>query len=378
MKSTAIICEYNPFHNGHLHHLNETKKLNKDNIIILVLSGNFLQRGQMCILDKWTKTKLALEYRIDLVIELPFIFASQSADIFAKGFIELCNHLKVDNIVFGSESNNVEDLKKLANIQLNDKDYDIKIKEYLDKGINYPTALSKALNDISTSCVSSPNDLLGLSYIREIIKQKSNIIPITIKRTNDYHDKEAKSKLSSATSIRKLLDDNKSIKEFVPLKTYNYLKNYKDYSNEYFKLLKYKIISEGTNIKNYQTVDEGIENRILKYINISNNIEELINYIKTKRYTYNKLSRMFTHILCNFTKEEATNNKDIKYIRILGFNDKGKKYLSTIKKELEIPLITNMNKDISKLLEIELRIDSIYYQITNSNSKLFQNKPYTK
>ena len=378
MRATGIICEYNPLHNGHLYHLKETKKLTKDSVIIIILGGNFLQRGNMSIINKIDKTKLALEYGADIVIELPFPFASQSADLFAKGSIELLKALKCDTLVFGSESNDIDNLITLANIQLNNNEYDTLIKKYLDTGINYPTALNLALKDLNQSDIKSPNDLLGLSYIREIIKQNARITPLSIKRTNEYHDKETKGSLSSATSIRECLKNKNNIKKFVPNKTYSLLENYINHDNDYFKYLKFKIITEGININKYQTVDEGIENRILKAINKCNTLDELIKEVKTKRYTYNKLSRMFTHILCNFTKVDALNNKDIKYIRILGLNDLGKKYINKIKKEVELPLITNINKDNSKLLEIELKIDTIYSIINAIDYKIFNYKPVIK
>jgi len=375
MNITGIICEYNPFHNGHLYHLKETRRITKDSIIIVVLGGNFLQRGNMSIINKIDKTRIALEYGADIVVELPFAFATQSADLFAKGAIAILKELKCNTLVFGSESNNTDELVKLANIQLNNKEYDTLIKKHLDTGINYPTALNNALKALNGKEINTPNDLLGLSYIKEIIKEKANIVPISIKRTNEYHDKYTTGELSSATSIRECLNNKKNIKAFVPKDTYSILKNYINHDKEYFNYLKYKILSEGISISKYQTVDEGIENRILKNINNCNNLDELIKSIKTKRYTYNKLSRMFTHILCNFTKSDAQNNKDIKYIKILGFNNKGKSYLNSIKKEIKTTLITNVNKNTSKLLAIDIKADNIYSIINNIDYRLFINKP---
>jgi len=378
MLATGIICEYNPFHNGHLYHLKETKKLKNNSVIIVILGGNFLQRGNMSIINKVDKASLALEYGADIVVELPFAFATQSADLFAKGSIELLKALKCDTLVFGSESNDIDNLITLANIQLNNEEYDTLIKKYLDTGINYPTALNLALKDLNQIDIKSPNDLLGLSYIREIIKQNASITPLSIKRTNEYHDKETTGFLSSATSIRECLNKKENIKDFVPKETYLILEKYINHDNDYFKYLKYKIITEGTSINKYQTVDEGIENRILKFINNCTTLDELIKEVKTKRYTYNKLSRMFTHILCNFTKTDALNSKDIKYIRILGLNDLGKKYLNSIKKELELPLITNITKENSKLLETELKTDTIYSIINDIDYKMFNYKPIIK
>ncbi len=375
--AVGIICEYNPFHNGHLYHLNKVKELAKGEEIILILGGNFLQRGNLSIISKYNKTKIALEYGINLVIELPFQFATQNADLFAKGAISILKKLKCNKLVFGSESANIELFKKLAEIQLNNKEYNKRIKKYLKDGLNYPTALSKSLHDFSNFTIINPNDILALSYIKEIIIQNVDIVPLTIKRTNNYHDTQLNNEISSATSIRKAIKELKDIKDYIPDITLKYL-NKKSWERNYFNLLKYKIITEKTNLNKYQTVDEGIENRILKGIYNSNNLEELISIVKTKRYTYNKINRMFTHILCSFTKEDAKNNKDLKYIRILGFDNIGKKYLNSIKKECDVPIITNIKKENVDLLSIEIKCDSIYNLIMNEKFELFKQKPIIK
>ena len=378
MEKIGIICEYNPFHYGHKYHINEIKKMYPDSMIILVMSGPFTQRGDASIINKWDKARIALDNNVDLVIELPFVFATQGADIFSHGAIEILKYLKVDKLVFGSESNNIRELKDLAMSALNNKAYDILVKDYLSKGVNYPTALSKALSDLNGTIINTPNDLLGLCYIKEIIKQKANIEPISIKRTNDYHDKELKDFITSATSIREGIKNKQSIVRYLPNNVIEYINNV--FIDDYFDLIKYKILTE--DISNIQTVDEGIENRIKKYIYVSNSLEELINNVKTKRYTYNKLKRMFLHILCNFTKDEARKNKNVKYIRVLGFNKVGQKNLKEIKKDIGVPIITNYTKENSKLLEIDFRVNSVYsYIFTNAltlTQNEFKNKPITK
>ncbi len=369
--ATGIICEYNPFHNGHIYHLNKVKELVKDDEIILILSGNFTQRGNLSIIEKYDKAKLAIEYGVDLVIELPFQFATESSDFFAKGALKLLNELKCNKLIFGSDSNDVETLKELASIQLNNKNYEKLVKEELDKGINYPTAMSNALKRITNKRIDSPNDLLALSYIKEIIKNKYKIEPISIKRTNNYNSKVLEeNNITSATSIREALKEKKDIKRYIPKEAKELLVNYNE--KEYFKLLKYKILSE-KDLEKYQTVDEGIENKLKKEIINSNNLDEFINKIKSKRYTYNKITRMLTHIICSFTKEE--NKKNINYIRVLGFSNKGRKYLNKIKKEVNIPIITNINKENIKLLDLELRVDNIYNLITNRNDNLYAKRP---
>ena len=370
----GIICEYNPFHYGHLYHLNKIKEMYPDSNIILVMSGWITERGDLSLIDKFKKTEIALKYGVDLVVELPFKFI-QSADYFAKGSIEILNKLGCDTIVFGSESNNIEELTYLANIQLNKSKYDKLVKEYVDEGTNYPTALSKALKTLTGKTVNTPNDLLGLSYIREIIKNKYNITPVTIKRDSDYNSKTIEGKITSATSIRELLKKKKSIKKYVPRYSYKELKDLL-FIEDYFEYLKYKIISSN-DLTIYQGVDNEISNRIYKYIDSSNSLEELLNNIKTKRYTYNRLKRCLTYILLSITKEDC-NNMDLEYIRVLGFNNKGKEHLNKIKKEIDIPVLTNYdNKYLSKDLVIN-KIISLNNKINNKTDfieKEFKQKP---
>ena len=373
MKSVGIICEYNPFHNGHLYHINKVKKMFPNYTIILVISSSFTERGEISIINKFDKTKIALNYGVDLVIELPFAFSTQSADIFAKGSISLLNHLNCEYLVFGSESNDIDTLKELAKIQLKSKRYDKLVKKYMDNGTNYPTAMNKALIDLGGKNIKNPNDLLGLSYIKEIIKNNYNIIPLSIKRTNDYHSLKVNDKIISASAIRNLIKNKKRFKKYVPNLSYKYI-NKNNLDIKLFELLKYKINSD-SDLSLYQTVDEGIENRIIKYIDSVSNLDELISKIKTKRYTYNKISRMLIHILCNFTKEEAIKFKEITYIRVLGFNGKGKIYLNTIKKNSTISIVTNPKNSNDEMLKLEHRVTNIYNIVTGSNLKDQLEKP---
>lgn len=376
MTTIGIICEYNPFHNGHIYHIKKIKEMYKDSIIILVMSGNFTQRGDISIINKWDKTKIALENNIDLVIELPFVFATQGADVFAKGAIQILNNLKVDKLIFGSECNNISELKELAKIQLQEN-YNTLVKKYLEKGLNYPTAMSKALKDLGKKELKEPNDILGLCYVKEILKQKSSIEPITIKRTNNYHEKELK-QISSATSIREAIKNNKDINNYIPKESIKHI-NKNGFIDNYFNFLKYKIMTTN-NLEIYETVDN-INYTIKENIYESNNLEQLINKIKSKRYTYNRIKRMLLHILCDFTKEENKKCENIEYIRILGFNKIGKNYLNKIKKQTNIPIISKFEKN-NTMLNIELRSTCIYSLIFENSKEIieseYKNKPIIK
>ena len=358
----GIICEYNPFHNGHIYHLNKVKEMFPNSLIVLVMSSCFTERGEVSLLNKWDKTDIALTYGVNLVIELPFFYATNSSDYFAEGAIKILNELNCDYLVFGSETNDLDNLIELADIQLNNKEYDKLVKEYLDQGNNYPTSLSKALYELSNIKVSEPNDLLAISYIKQIKLLKSKIKPVSIKRTNDYHSKELNDSITSATSIREAIKNNLDITKYVPIETKKKLINYDE--SRYFDLLKYKIISTD-DLSIYLDVNEGIDKRIKKNILKANNLDELIKLVKTKRYTYNKLQRMFLHILTDTKVSDYETLNKLTYIRVLGFNTNGKKYLKEIKKDSRIPIITNYHELDDEILNNELKITYIYNYLIN-------------
>lgn len=373
MHKIGIICEYNPFHNGHLYQIKKIKETYKDSLIIVCLSSCFMQRGEASILNKWDKTRLAIESGVDLVLELPFAFATQYQDIFAKGALTILNHLKIDTLVFGSECDDVELLKNLASVQLKDESYNYLVKRYLDLGLNYPTSLSKALFDITGVKLDKPNDLLALAYVKEIIKNNYDIEPFSIRRTSDYHNSNLDSDIVSASTIRKLLKDGVNVNNYLPYNIYDYLSEIDE--DKYFALLKYQIINNVDCLDKFQTVDEGIENRIIKYINMVNSKEKLILKVKSKRYTYNKINRMFTHILTNFTKEDAK-DLEIEYLRVLGFNTRGKNYLNKIKKDIAIPIINKYIPNMYKSLDIEFRVSLIYSLILKDKGDDFLKREY--
>lgn len=375
-KVVGIVAEYNPFHNGHLYQINKIKEKYEDATIVVVCSSSFTQRGDTSILNKFDKAKVALNNGVNLVVELPYVYSTQSSDIFASAAIKILNYLKVDTICFGTERDSIDEIKKCADTQLNNPEYDKIVKEQLDLGINYPTALNKALKKLIGIEITEPNDLLALSYIKEIIKNKYNIEIFSIKRTNDFHDINSNEMIVSASNIRNKLINNIDIKDKVPSDVYEILKNIK-FNNKYFEFLKYKINSE-SDLEKYLEVDEGLSSRIRNSIGKSNSLEELIQNIKTKRYTYNKISRMLNHILCSFTKDERNQVKTIEYIRILGFDEVGQKHLNSIKDDIDIKILNKFDTSY-KALEIEKRVSSIYSMImSNIMNKEIKNIPVKK
>ena len=373
-KVIGIIAEYNPFHNGHVYQIKKIKENYPNSIIIVCTSSSFTQRGELSILNKWEKTKVSLLNGVDIVIELPYVYSTQSSDTFAKYGVSLLEKFHINYLCFGSESNDTTKLLDAAKTQINNIEFDNKVKFYMKEGYNYPTSLNNALKELINYDIKEPNDLLAISYIKEIINNNYNIEVFNIKRTNSYHDLDLDNKIVSASNIRNKLLENKNIKDKVPKETYDILKN-KSLENKYFEFLKYKIISE-TDLEKYVDVDEGLNVRIKKYINKSKSLNELIMNIKTKRYTYNRISRMLNHILCSFTKEENDKIKKLEYIRILGFNENGRTYLNEIKDSIELPILNKYDTKKYKALEIEKRVTDIYSNIyDNIIDQEIKNKP---
>lgn len=369
MTTIGIICEYNPFHNGHIYHINKIKEMYPDSLIILVLNGYFLERGEISIINKLDKTKIALQYGIDIVLELPFVFGTQSADTFASTSIKMLEEYHCDYVVFGSESNDLDKLTKIVDYTIkNEEKYNKDVRKYLDKGTNYPTSLAKSLN---IDFDFNSNDLLAISYIKAIKLNNYHIKPITIKRTNNYLDIDSNDYIISASNIRNKLLNKEKIDKYIPKYNKNLIKKI-DFI-KLFELLKYKIITS-KDLSIYLDVDEGIEFRLKKIINNCHNINDLIEKTKSKRYTYNKIRRMLIHILIGFIKED-NRNIQLDYIKVLGFTNLGKKYLNIIKKDLIYPSTALKN---SKTYQYELIASQIYDLITYDNTIQFEleNKPF--
>lgn len=369
MEKIGIICEYNPFHNGHIYHIDKIKEMYPHSLIILVLNGYFLERGEMSLLTKEDKVRIALEYNIDLVVELPVLFGTQSADIFANMAITILHHLNVDKLVFGSEVNDISLLNKIVE-EIENPAYQLKVKKLLKKGCNYPTALAKAIN-IEFN-FNQPNDLLAISYLKAIKNNHFSITPISIKRTSCYHNLESTESIISASNIRHKFLNQEDITNYLPKICKEALIPFqKEY---HFKLLKLKILTT-PHLEKFLTVDEGIENRLINTIKKSDSFEEFIKNVKTKRYTYNKIHRMCLHILLGITKEDS--KSPLSYIKILGFNKQGQEHLKKIKKDITIS--TQIDKN-SVQYKTEIKSAILYDILNNTYTYAFekQNQPIQK
>ena len=393
MNITGIITEYNPFHNGHLYHLTEAKKNTNCDAVICIMSGNFVQRGGPAIVDKWQRTEMALNNGVDLVIELPTYYAVSSAEFFAKGAVSILNNLGVvNNLFFGSECGDVNKLTTIAKT-LVDEDSKLKyiIKENLAKGETFAKAREKALisylnNEDLNEILTSSNNILGIEYIKSILRMNSNIKPFTLKREgSNYNDKILSNSFSSATSIREMLKQKASIeslKDSIPKESYEVLNNLYDdsypfvFDEDMFKFIKYKLQTNCINFNNLYEIIEGLENKLLKEISSSNSYEEFILNIKSKRYTYSKISRILTHIYIGLDSDSFLNIDDTNnlYARVLGFNKKGREILSLIKRNSSIPLITKIPRfSDNPLLKLDIQATAAYSIL---NNKLNPNSDY--
>ena len=362
----GLIVEYNPFHNGHLHHIQEIDRLFDDNIKIAVMSGDFVQRGEPSLINKFEKAKIALSQGIDIVIELPTFYSTQSAEIFAKGSVNVLDKLSCSHIVFGSESNDLDKLKRIAAISLT-KEFEHSLKKFLAEGFSYPTAFSKALFDEKLGS----NDILALEYLKAIKAINPKIEAYCIKREKTGYYDDEKDNFASATHIRKiLLDYNKKkedklnkIKNLVPKFSYKILEeNFGVFSclSDFYDLIKYNIIKNHSELKNIQDLEIGLENRLYKYSLENLSFEDFFNEVLTKRITISRLQRILLHSLFNLTENitEKVKNR-VPFVKILGFSTKGQKYLNYLKKldNFNERKILTSNRNLKEILneeEIEL------------------------
>ncbi|ALQ42452.1 tRNA(Met) cytidine acetate ligase [Fusobacterium polymorphum] len=362
----GLIVEYNPFHNGHLHHIQEIDRLFEDNIKIAVMSGDYVQRGEPSLINKFEKTKIALSQGIDIVIELPAFYSTQSAEIFAKGSVNLLNKLSCSHIVFGSESNDLDKLKRITTISLT-KEFELSLREFLAEGFSYPTAFSKALFDEKLGS----NDILAMEYLKAIKVINPKIEACSIKREKTGYYDDEKDNFSSATYIRKILldcnekkeDKLNKIKNLVPEFSYKILEeNFGVFSclSDFYDLIKYNIIKNYSELKNIQDLEVGLENRLYKYSLENLSFEDFFDEVLTKRITISRLQRILLHSLFNLTENitEKVKNK-VPFVKILGFSERSQEYLNYLKKlenynERKI-LTSNRNlKEILNEEEIEL------------------------
>lgn len=354
-KPVGIVVEYNPFHNGHRYHCLKAKEYG--DVVVAVMSGDFVQRGEPALIDRWSRAELALKNGVDIVVELPIFYSTQSAEIFAKGAVGILNSMKVKKIVFGSESGDTEKLLKRAKLE-EEEEFKQELKKQLKEGFSYPTAYSNTLKYLKQEEETESNDILGVEYIKSLKFWKSKIEPIAIKREKSgYYSEGIEDGISSATGIRKKLQLGEEIREVVPLTTYEILKealkeNKFAKLEDFYELIRYKILLEKDRLELIQDIEQGYENKIYEAALSSKNFQDFFEKIKSKRYTLGRIQRILIHILLGVKKEETKKVKEkIPYIRVLGFTKVGQEYLKELK-ENDVEILTSL-KNIQKNLDKE-------------------------
>lgn len=388
MRISSIISEYNPFHEGHKYHMEKTKKITNSDYTIVIMSGNFTQRGTPAIIDKYARTKQALLNGADLVLELPVCFATASAEGFAYGAVSILDKLGVvDNLVFGSECGDIEILKTIADFLTKESpEYKEQLQNYLKQGLSYPKARANVLEvffpKLDKKLLSSSNNILAIEYCRALKHFNSSIVPMTITRKDNlYNDEELaeNGKLSSATAIRNALLDSSILFDTVlahmPENSLNVLKDNWEIaapvcSNDFSLLLKYKLLLETREtLVQYLDVTSDLADRIYNNLNLYRDFDSFCELLKTKEMTHTRISRSLLHILLDIKKDEYKlyktsninngaspniNNGYGQYARILGFRKEAAPLLREIKNNSSVPLISKLSDSVRDLDDVAL------------------------
>lgn len=387
MKAVGLIVEYNPYHNGHQYHAQQSKLQNGADVAVAVMSGSFLQRGEPALVNKWARAEMALRGGVDLVVELPYIYSTQHAQHFAEGAVSILEALQCESFCFGSENGSIPMfINKYEQMTKNEAILNEQIRLFSKQGNSYPKAVSLALQALNLQQeddidLTKPNNILGYQYVRAALANHYRIQPTLIARIGaGYHDTQLpKGQIASATSIRQaLIQGDKDIQPFMPASTYDILSHYyQTYQilhnwEHYFPLLQYTLVSSTTEeLAQIYEVEEGIEYRLKEAALQSETFAHFIMKVKTKRYTLTRLQRMCVHILTNCPKEsmKLLLNRP-SYIRILGFNDKGRNYLNQNKKKLGLPLISKVSSAEHPALSLDIQAATIHALALNASDRI--------
>ncbi len=376
MHITAIVCEYNPMHNGHVYHIEQTRKLGSTHIVA-IMSSNFVQRGEPAIISKEARTKMALSCGVDLVLELPSVWSMSTAERFAYSSIYILDKLSViDSLSFGSEKGNINNLVEIANFLNLDSCLD-KIKDVMKSGVSFASSREMVIKEVMgekySTLISKPNNILAIEYIKALKKLESNIKPMAIKRQGAEHDSDLEiNSFLSAKQIRKYINDNNyNLERFLPKDVLEIIShevcNGKAPSSIYNleRTILYKLRSTSKNeIRNIFDVSEGLENRILSAAAKSTSLDELYENIKSKRYSLSRIRRVIMSSLLGINKQLV--NLKPQYVRALGFNSKGLEILKLAKGKSKIPIVTkvsdikSLNKDANLVFRNEMLAGDIY------------------
>lgn len=379
MNATGVIVEYNPYHYGHLHHIKQSRNLTDADVVIAVMSGHFLQRGEPAFAHKWIRTEMALRNGVDLVVELPYAFATAPAVDFAKGGVAILEALKCQYIAFGSEEGNIAPfLATYRALEAEDTHFQRNIQLAVKNGLSYPKALNAAYREITMqqgdhfADLTQPNNILGYHYVEQIFKQQAAIKPVTIPRiASGYHDAiHEGTHIQSATGIRQAVFDEglSSVENFLPADNYALLQQATLMRWEtMYPTLRYMLVRMPLDIiAQHAEVTEGIEHLLKKAAVQCATFTDFMQRIKSKRYTWTRLQRMLTHIYTGFTYEDLAAQQMPSYIRLLGMNAKGQAYISEHKKQFTLPLISRAAASNDPMLLQDIRATDLYMLESNA------------
>lgn len=349
MKTTGIVVEYNPFHNGHKYHIDQTRKITEPDVLIACMSGNYNQRGDISIINKFSKTETALKNGVDLVVELPYIYTLQNAYVFGYNAIRLLNMLKINDLVFGSETNNLEELKKYASLQVDVT----RLKQLMHDGSSYPSSYGLLSGSLY------PNDTLAICYLKAL--KDTDIIPHSIQRTNNYHSENLEV-IASATAIRKALKDNIDVSNSTPMNITDPIFNKDLYP--YIRRLLFTM--DRKDLADIFLISEGIENLLKENALKYDNYEDFITHCISRRYTRSRIQRILMHIANQIKKEDVVSLPESDYIRVLGFNHKGQEYLKAIKDDVKI--VTQFKNIPEPFKNIEWKTSLLYASLCKDSN----------
>ena len=401
MKILGIIAEYNPFHKGHAYQIQQAKKLTNADAVIVVMSGNFVQRGEPALLDKWTRTRMALLNGADMVVELPVIYATASAEYFAHSAVKLFEDMGiVTDICFGSEIGSIKPLETIASIFCTQPAcFVADFKKHIKTGSSYASARCHALSAIfpqSKDILSQPNNILAVEYIKALKKLNSTIAAHTISRKGaDYHSKDISATMASASAIRNaLLTKNNSYLCHIPENCHSlFLQTLQKgtapvFLKDFTQALHYSIRTKSAEeICRIFEVTEGLENRILKAVKSCYEINDILSFVKTKRYSYTKIQRILLHILLNIKREDILffhHTGYVPYIRILGFQKESQFILGLFEKYASLPVLTNLknaqsilNASAKRMLSFDINATNIYFMAVPQKTYAFVGQDFT-
>lgn len=378
MKSCGLIVEYNPFHNGHRYHAEMARKQTGAEVVIAVMSGNFLQRGEPAILDKWQRANEALQNGVDLVIELPVEWAVQSADYFAKGAVRLLQDVGCDSLCFGTENTTQFDYESFGKFVWNNQhEIDQAFQNLADQKISYPQKMTEVFRTLLQDAqldFSSPNHILGLSYAKENARYERPMALHPIKRKSaEYHEKEISDEtIASATAIREAVAKKAEIQHVVPEVTAQDLLTKSTQTwDELWPYLRYKLLStNATKLKEIYQMTEGLEIRLQEAAKQATNFHSFVSLVKTKRYTWTRIQRLACYVLLNITESEILAQQEKNYLHVLGFTEVGRQFLKETKQETT-PIYSRIGRKEATEAKLLIRSDQIYClansQLTEQN-----------